>query len=175
MNVFRPGFKRFLLVVVLLAGFGVLWAHGAPSTSTSTYQVSGDRGSFSASVSYTYEKAAYGIVIKEYPVEKLDGVRSTSNNAKLQPHFAFSLEVVDWTGKEYPAAFNTPLTVTLSYPKGTKFFILTRDKSRAVFLQDLKGNPSLLPDSTIRVSALDETTAVIQVSKWFPGDPCCGG
>jgi hypothetical protein len=175
MNVFRPGFKRFLLAVVLLSGFGVLWAYGAPSTSTSTYQVSGDRGSFSASVSYTYEKAAYGIVIKEYPVEKLDGVRSTSNNAKLQPHFAFSIEIVDWSGREYITAFRPPLSIKLSYPKGTNPFILTKDKSKAVFLQDLKGKPGLLPESTIKVLTVGETEAAIEVNNWFPGDPCCGG
>jgi hypothetical protein len=177
MNTFRPGLARFILALMLLTAFGQLAAYAAPSTRTSTYKVSGaQKGDFFASVTYTSEKPLFGIVLKEYPVEKLKSVNSTSNsNLKLQPHFAFSIEIVDGDGKDYDTSFQPPLTIALTYPKGTNFFILDKEKNQAVFMQDLRKNPEALSGSVIKVQTLTDTDVIIQVLKWVPGDPCCGG
>jgi hypothetical protein len=177
MNDFLPGFKRFALSLLLLAVFGAFAAYGAP-TKTATYKASwGEGGDIFASVAYTDAKAEFGVVLKEYPVSTLPaGLRSTTNNTlRLEPHFAFSIEIVDGSGKKYVTNFQNPLVIKLSFPKATNFFILNKDKTKAILFQDLKKDRFALPDSEIEVQELSPTSAVIAVHKWVAGDPCCGG
>lgn len=113
------------------------------------------------------------IVLKEYPVEKFP---SAVKDAK----FGFSLEIVPERPVVGIQKFGTKhaLVIALAFPAGSRPFFLTPDKQRAVFLEDMRATPGLLPDFKGKVTRQGPEGSgryLIEVDSWRAGDPCGGG